>query len=115
MASMDLPKTASYTISELYEVDTGDYEDHTFCGVMFTIKCKSDLPVELIQIDSISVRGGLGPLTVWQTPDTFVGKNEDKNSWQQVYEGHHEQSYDFVVKLSFNVPIIVKAGESIGM
>jgi hypothetical protein len=114
MASINLQKTADYAISESYEVDTEDNEDHTFCGVMFTIRCKTELPVELIQIDSISVRGQLGHLTVWCTPETFMGKNENRDLWQQVYEGDHAGSYDFV-KLSFEVPIIVQAGQSIGM
>jgi len=40
------------------EVDTADHEDHTFSGVMFTIEAKSDLPVDFIQVNSVSVRGG---------------------------------------------------------
>lgn len=114
MASFNLQKTANYTISELYEVDTEDYEDHTFCGVMFTIQCKTDLPVDLIQIDSISVRGKLGPLTVWVTPDGFDGKQENKSAWQLIYQGTHGGSFEFE-RLRFEVPIIVQAGETIGM
>ena len=40
------------------EVDTPDNEDHTFNGVMFTVECKTDLPVDFIQITSLAVRGG---------------------------------------------------------
>lgn len=36
---------------------------------MFPIKCKRSLPVQKVVINSISVRGRLGPLTVWVTKD----------------------------------------------
>jgi hypothetical protein len=49
-----------------------DHEDHTFCGVMFPVECKTGLPVDHMIITSVSVRGALGPLTVW------VSKEEDK-------------------------------------
>ena len=58
MAALFRPKTSDYVINEYVEVDTEDHEDHTFCGVMFTIEAKSDLPVDFIQISSLSVRGG---------------------------------------------------------
>ena len=61
MASLLRPATASYTVSEFYEVLTEDYEDHTFCGIMFTVDCKSALPVDFVEIKSISVRGRVGP------------------------------------------------------
>mmetsp|Transcript_28258 Transcript_28258/g.40980 ORF Transcript_28258/g.40980 Transcript_28258/m.40980 type:complete len:436 (+) Transcript_28258:943-2250(+) len=39
---------------------------------MFPIKCKEVLPVDHIVMNSISVRGRLGPLTVWVTKDPDV-------------------------------------------
>ena len=47
--------------------DTRDHEDHTFCGVMFDVACVTALPAEYIEIETISVRGDLGPMTVWRT------------------------------------------------
>ena len=44
---------------------------------MFDVSCDTILPVEYVEIQSISVRGELGPLTVWQTPNTFQGKHEE--------------------------------------
>jgi len=42
---------------------------------MFPIKCKDILPINQVVINSISVRGGLGPITVWVTNDetTVIG------------------------------------------
>ena len=62
---LQLQAEANYYVSESHEVDTGDYEDHTFCGVMFDIKCKGDdIPLDCLIISSIWVRGALGPLQV---------------------------------------------------
>jgi len=46
-----------------------DREDHTFCGIMFPVKCKDILPINQVVINSIAIRGGLGPITVWVTND----------------------------------------------
>jgi len=67
MAALNRPTKATYTLHEKVTVDTLDREDHTFCGIMFPIKCKDILPVNHIVINSIAVRGRLGPLTVWVT------------------------------------------------
>lgn len=40
-------------------------------GIMFPVKCKDLLPVDHLVIKSVSVRGRLGPLTVW------VSNNEE--------------------------------------
>ena len=34
-------------------------------GIMFPVKCKDILPVDHVVINSVAVRGALGPLTVW--------------------------------------------------
>jgi len=71
MAALNRPTEATYVINEKVTVDTTDREDHTFCGIMFPIKCKDVLPVTQVVVNNISVRGGLGPITVWVTNDTF--------------------------------------------
>jgi hypothetical protein len=40
-------------------------------GIMFPVKCKDLLPIDHLVINSVSVRGRLGPLTVW------VSNNEE--------------------------------------
>ena len=114
-AAIFRPTQANYTVSENYEVDTEDHEDHTFCGVMFSLECKRELPVDFIEVYSISVRGELGPMTVWVTPDTFLGKNERPDLWEKVYEGNHESSCGAFTKLSFPRPVVVAGGTTIGM
>jgi hypothetical protein len=50
---------------------TGSFVFCTGSGIMFPIKCKELLPIDHLVIKSVSVRGRLGPLTVW------VSNNED--------------------------------------
>lgn len=66
---MNRPKIATHVINENVVIDTTDHEDHTFCGIAFPVQCKTILPVDKIVIKSLSVRGALGPLTVWITKD----------------------------------------------
>eukprot|EP00594_Rhizosolenia_setigera_P008511 CAMPEP_0178963654 /NCGR_PEP_ID=MMETSP0789-20121207/15164_1 /TAXON_ID=3005 /ORGANISM="Rhizosolenia setigera, Strain CCMP 1694" /LENGTH=619 /DNA_ID=CAMNT_0020648187 /DNA_START=36 /DNA_END=1895 /DNA_ORIENTATION=- len=77
MAALTRPTEATYTISERVTVNTSDHEDHTFCGIAFPVECKEIFPVERIIINSISVRGRLGPLTVWVT------NNEEIDEFQR--------------------------------
>jgi len=74
MAASIRPTSATYTLHEAVSVDTTDHEDHTFSGVMFPVECKADLPIDHMLITSVSVRGMLGPMTVW------VSKEEDDTS-----------------------------------
>ena len=55
-----------------------DREDHTFCGIMFPIKAKRSLPIHQIVINSLSVRGRLGPITVWVTKDEEANRDEER-------------------------------------
>lgn len=72
MASMFRAKSATYIINEKVTIDTTDREDHTFCGIAFPIQCKNILPVCHIVINSISVRGALGDLSVYITKKNSV-------------------------------------------
>ena len=38
----------------------------------------------------MQVRGDLGPVTVWTTPDTWQGKQEEEHAWSRVYSGQHD-------------------------
>jgi hypothetical protein len=115
MAALTRAREANYTVSEQYEVDTADHEDHTFCGVMFTLTCKQTLPVEFVEITSISVRGQLGPLTVWVAPEGWLGKHEQRDEWTQVYSGTLPPNFQESSKLAFESPVLVPSGETIGM
>ena len=69
MAALDRPSEATYEVHENVKVDTiADHEDHTFCGIAFPVRAKCQVPVERIVVRSLSVRGKLGPISVWVSP-----------------------------------------------
>mmetsp|Transcript_9952 Transcript_9952/g.21702 ORF Transcript_9952/g.21702 Transcript_9952/m.21702 type:complete len:412 (+) Transcript_9952:117-1352(+) len=84
MAAFNRPTKASYEIHEHATIDTQDNEDHTFCGIMFPVKCKDLLPLDHLVIKSVAVRGELGPLTVWVSkPEEHRNNNYNPANNQQ--------------------------------
>lgn len=120
-AVLQRPLVANYSVHENFSVDTRDHEDHTFCGVMFDVICKAFsncadvVPLEFMQITAIAVRGDLGPMTVWTTPDSFRGKEHDQDSWQLVYKRDHAPSRREYLSLELDSPIKLIPGERCGI
>ena len=75
MAVSFRPKEATYLINTTLSVTTKDHEDHHFAGILFPLICKSTLPIQRLVITSLSVRGDLGPITVWVGKETFLEKD----------------------------------------
>jgi hypothetical protein len=115
MSYLTLQTDADYTINERCTFDTRDHEDHTFCGVMFGMECQSILPVKFVEVQTIWVRGDLGPLTVWKTPDTYEGKQENETAWENIYEKDHEPSREVLVPLELDPPLRVRPGQKLGL
>lgn len=117
-AVLNRPKVANHIVDESFTVDTRDHEDHTFCGVMFDVACRSEadggVPLEFLQIDAISVRGDLGPITVWTTPDGFKRKEHAENQWELVYEKEHRPKRSDYERLELNRPVRMLPGERRG-
>jgi hypothetical protein len=109
-----------------------DNEDHTFCGIMFPIRCKNLLPIEHIIIKSVAVRGALGPLSVYvsneptpvQRPPTRNQAQQNNNRhhqelafrltprhWTKIYEQTHEPSFRQYKVLTFDEPVILLPGQ----
>lgn len=113
------PKLANHLIHESFTVDTRDHEDHTFCGVMFDIGSvgfdTGRVPVEFLEVDSVSIRGDLGPITVWTTTNSYKGKEHNAEAWQLVYERTHEPSRREHQRLQLDKPIRIKLGETCGL
>jgi len=106
---------------------------------MFPIKCKAILPVDHIVVNAISVRGRLGPLTVWVSNDPTERNramsegsssspegrqrppNDSSNTrcfhmkeryWTKIYERTHSASPRKYEKLDLSEqPIIMRPGE----
>ena len=82
------------------------------------MKAKDFLPVDHIIINSIAVRGALGPLTVWVTKDSdhegTISCN--KKHWTKLYEKTHQPSYRAYKELDLSKsPIVLKPGQVRGI
>ena len=102
-------------VHESFVVDTRDHEDHTFCGIMFDAECETLHPAEYIEVSSLFVRGHLGPMTVWTTPNTFQRKQEEKDEWTQVYAATHPPKPHDYTQLTLDQPIRLYPGERCGI
>lgn len=117
-ALLNRPKVANHVIHESFTADTRDHEDHTFCGVMFDVHCKGEdegVPLEFLQVNSVSVRGDLGPLTVWTTANGYKKKEHDMESWECVHEKTYPPSRQDYQLLELNPPIKLLPGETRGL
>ena len=135
---LQLEQHERHLVHESFTVDTRDHEDHTFCGIMFDLECSTVLPAEYMEVEAVSVRGHLGPMTVWTTPGGFAGrplsargqpsyrawpdygdagseKFETPEAWTRVYAGEHDASPDEYTALRLSEPIRLRPGESCGV
>jgi len=96
MAAFNRPTNATYETHENVTIDTQDNEDHTFCGIMFPIKCKDLLPVDHLVVKSVAVRGHLGPLTVWvsKTDANYDGDRNGRNCTKSTGNGLARRAHD---------------------
>lgn len=82
---------------------------------MFDVRCTSRLPLDYIEINSLWVRGHLGPMTVWRTDDSFVHKHESKADWTCIYEQNVPPSPLVLVELKFEKPVRLENGQAVGL
>lgn len=109
----ELAKALEY---QSFTADTQDREDHTFSGIFFDVSASDELPLKYVEIHSLWVRGELGPLTVWSSPDGHGGgKVCDVDEWTKVYEHTHEPSYENFVELKLDQAITLHKGEKVGL
>lgn len=118
MAALTRATKANYVIHDRISAETSDREDHTFCGIMFPVKCKDILPLDHVIINSISVRGALGPLTVWVTKEENLNGeiSMSKKHWTKIYEKTHAPSFITYRELDLSSdPIILRPGQVKGI
>ena len=87
-------------------------------GIMFPVKCKDLLPLHHLIIKSISVRGRLGPLTVWVSKEDIpVADNGEHRFklrpkyWEKIYEKTHTASFRKYKQLALDTPIRLLPGQ----
>lgn len=111
-----IEKTANNYTHESFEMKTLDHDDHSFCGIMFDINMDAkDFPIDSFQIEEISIRGGLGHITVWSTEQSWKGKHNRRTKWKMLYNEFHNPSFRTLQSLKFKEPLLVSVGESVGL
>eukprot|EP00038_Savillea_parva_P008039 m.174264 g.174264 ORF g.174264 m.174264 type:complete len:373 (-) comp13805_c0_seq1:371-1489(-) len=103
----------SQVVHEKTCYESPDHEDHTFNGVMFDVTCPDILPIDFVRIDSISVRGYLGPMSVFVSRENnrYVDIFEDESAWELVYAAVHKPSPRTLCDLVLPEPILMKPGD----
>eukprot|EP00934_Nitzschia_sp_Nitz4_P007006 Nitzschia sp. Nitz4//scaffold31_size150131//91794//93419//NITZ4_002839-RA/size150131-snap-gene-0.90-mRNA-1//-1//CDS//3329547692//6996//frame0 len=115
MAAFNRPTKATYEVHENVTLST----EGTF-GIMFPVKCRDFLPLEYLVVKSVSVRGRLGPMTVWVSNKPPGVKSEEglecvsmrQKDWTKLYEKRHDPSIRKYKELVLDTPIILRPGET---
>ena len=109
-------KTSKEFTHESITAETSDYEDHSFCGVMFNLTVSAgDLPVDCFQIEEIWVRGGLGDMKIFVSKGSYKNKHNRSSEWNLIYNSFHGPSFRTLEKLKLPVPLKVNTDETIGL
>ena len=116
MNMLELREDATYTAQAQYTIESSrDYDDHTFFGIMFDIQVKPHCPLHHASIDAISIRGMLGRVNVWFTPDSHAASYNHASRWRNIYSSFESPSLHELRDISFASSILLQAGESIGI
>jgi len=115
MDRLQRQRTAATMVHQSVEAQTADHMDHTFAGVMFDVRAARKLPYEYLEISTVWVRGGMGPMTVWSAEGGFCGKREDEEAWTRNYQATHQQSFRELVPMQLHTPIRIKPGVTMGI
>ncbi|GMI26316.1 hypothetical protein TeGR_g7155, partial [Tetraparma gracilis] len=101
-----------YSYDRTLSLPSSDHQDHTFCGVSFSIATKPDAPCTQLQITSLSVRGALGRVSIYTTkqliPHTDV--YSDPSAWYRVHLSDNAASFRSYKALPFDEPVDLPPG-----
>jgi hypothetical protein len=78
------------------------------------LTCRADLPCEYIEVQSVWVRGELGPLTVYAVDGGHLPHYDKPHVWTVHYKGTHDPSFNNLVKLQLDPPKRIEAGGRVG-
>jgi len=119
-----LASEADYLVRGSYTVDTRDYEDHTFSGIMFDVVCKDNLPLHHMEITHVYVRGNLGPIQIFSCEDSFTSrtgyqlegpKHCQRSQWTLRHKANYLPSPETLQEMKLDPPVQIKPGATIGL
>jgi hypothetical protein len=92
-------------------------EDHTFCGVMFPVQAVAHrIPFDAIKILSVAVRGGLGPVSIYASKQSYRDVHSDGSKWERIYGPvNHAPAWQAPQPLVLDRPLVVPAGETVAL
>lgn len=99
----------------LFQADTEYHPDHTYSGIMFDIEARRLLPYQFLEIQSLSVRGELGPVKVYVTQGSYVGKHIVPSRWVCHFDETLPASVDELCELHLQVPVRLAPGTTVGI
>lgn len=119
VVAKSLKKRLKYSsvVHEQMTMETNDHEDHSFNGIMFDIEIPDQLPIDIVRVDSVWVRGDLGPMTVYITKAErgFSGIHDQPDQWDKIYDNEHPPSRDELTELKLDKPIILRPNQKRGL
>ncbi|GMH99191.1 hypothetical protein TrST_g6322 [Triparma strigata] len=97
------------------ELLSPDHQDHSFCGIMFDISCNEESALTHLYITSLSVRGGLGDVSVYYSKEE-VRHNSVYNKagrWNCCFSDPQlPSSWRNYTELTFTEPVEIKKGQT---
>jgi len=80
------------------------------------VRCRAfEVPVSHLELRAISVRGELGPLSVYSTWGGHSGKHERPGEWSLVGEATLAPSPHQLQPIALDVPLRMRPGETVGI
>jgi len=111
-----LQQVSDHLVVASLKADTKDHEDHTFSGIFFDVEARTLLPTKFVEIQSISIRGDLGTVSIYSTDRSYEGKQSDQEQWMRHFGPMHiEPSPEKLYELVLSVPIRLAPGSSRGV
>jgi len=114
----DLQTSIRSATSDLEEhvLGTRQLADHKFSGIMFDVHCKvTGPPIKQVEIRAVQIQGDLGDISIYCTPGGHEGKHEMPREWTLIAEAHLPPSPDNFASVPFEVRVVLKPGDSIGL
>ena len=108
-------KAASQIVHARLTLNTQDNEDHTFAGIMFDVRANKGLPYEYLELEGVAVRGELGPITIWSTPETYKNKHNSRDEWTCIHNQAYPASLTEFRSMKLDTTIRLKPGETCGL
>lgn len=90
--------------------------NYSFNGIMFDVTVPTVLPIDFVRITSVSVRGSLGPMSVFvSSSPTDAGYRSifhDPDKWTRIFSKDVGPSPSACVDLPFDGPLLLRPGET---